>query len=368
MKRVIMAMSGGVDSSVAAWLLKEKGWDVLGVTFDFQLDGPPYAPSRDAAEVCGKIGIPHRLVEKREEFRRLIVDEFRVRYFSGQTPNPCIRCNPLMKFRLLMGVAEEMGADFIATGHYVNAGQVSEWRKSRTAAKSPLPPEIPDDRFALWRAADEHKDQSYVLHGLSQEQLSRCIFPLGGMSKPEVRALAERLGMHTHNRPDSQEICFIPDNDYGGFLERMAPGLVKPGPVLDMSGREIGRHDGIHKFTIGQRKGLGIALGAPRYVVRIEPERSAVVIGEKEDTLAKMFVVRDINWVAMPGRDATFIADVKIRYTHRPRRAVIIPMKEPGSARIVFERPESAVTPGQSAVFYHDDLVLGGGTIVETEK
>jgi tRNA-specific 2-thiouridylase len=360
-------MSGGVDSSVAAWLLKEDGWDVQGVTFDFQLDGPPYGPAEDAAQVCRSLGIPHRLVERRREFHDLIVKSFCEEYFSGRTPNPCVRCNPLMKFRILLAIADEAGAEAVATGHYVYAGRVADWKKTRESLSEAMP-SVADERFALWRAADERKDQSYVLHRLDQSQLARCLFPLGGRRKPEVRELAARLGLHTHNRPDSQEICFIPDNDYGAFLERTAPDLIKPGPLVDTAGREIGRHEGIHRFTIGQRKGIGVALGSPRFVVRIEPETSTVVVGEKEETLAGMFVARGVNWVAMPAPSATFTADVKIRYTHEPTRAVVMPLKDGESARVVLEKPEHAVTPGQSAVFYHEDLVLGGGVITETEN
>jgi tRNA-specific 2-thiouridylase len=362
MKRAVLAMSGGVDSSVAAWLLKEDGWEVQGVTFDFRLDGPPLEAARDAAEVCRVLEIPHRLLDRREQFVRRVVEPFRDDYFSGRTPNPCVRCNPLMKFSLLTEIADEAGATAIATGHYVNSGRVADWRRSHSAEA----PGCADERFALWRAADARKDQSYVLFGLSQSQLARCLFPLGGRRKTEVRELAKQLGLHTHNRPDSQEICFIPDDDYGAFLERFAPERIRPGPLVDTAGRKIGWHEGVHRFTVGQRKGLGVALGSPRYVVRIEPETATVVIGEKEETFSGTFLVRDVNWVAVGPPGEPFAAKAKIRYTHTPKASRIIPLEDGRSVRVEFDEPESAVTPGQAAVFYRDDLVLGGGLISET--
>ena len=292
MRRVILAMSGGVDSTVAAWLLREQGWDVTAVTFDFWRDGASSEAMTDAADVCRDFGIPHSVVDCRKDFLNAIVSPFRDEYLSGRTPNPCVRCNPAMKFAALGRLAEEQGVEAVATGHYAHVGRLSAWRQRSPDVAPPKGIQTwEDDRFALWRADDASKDQSYVLYGLDQSQLARCVFPLAGMMKEEVRALAAKQGLHTHNRPDSQEICFLPGNDYGAFIERSAPERTRPGPIVDMTGREVGRHEGIHHFTIGQRKGLGVAFGAPRYVVRIEPETSTVVIGNRDDTLTTAFGV-----------------------------------------------------------------------------
>jgi len=350
-KSVILGMSGGVDSSLAAHLLKRDGWRVIGVTFRFWEDDTSTAAGRaaesvaDAARACQQIGIEHHAVDCREEFRRRIVEPFCAEYLAGRTPNPCVRCNPTMKFARLIAEAERFGADRIATGHYVRVET--------------------DGRPVLRKGLDPAKDQSYVLYGLPLETLARCVFPLGARRKEDVRRIARELGLESERMRDSQEICFIPDDDYAAFLKRRSGDRFRPGPIVDTRGVELGRHEGVHRFTLGQRRGLGIAVGEPRFVVRIEPKTATVVVGTPADTLARRFAVKDINWLSIaPPRDA-IRADVKIRYTHRPRPAAIAPTSD-RTARVTLDDPESAVTPGQAAVFYRDDVVLGGGTIDET--
>jgi len=353
-------MSGGVDSSVAAHLLQEDGWKVIGVTFEMGTT-PETAPAdsgrasgpQDALNVCRKLGIPHHTIDCRDEFRKRVVEPFCDEYFRGRTPNPCVRCNPMIKFAQLIRTADDLGAEAVSTGHYaiVELGGLSAGGRV-LLRKSPYAP----------------KEQSYVLHQLRQEQLARCRFPLGTWEKPKVRSLAAELGFRTHNRPDSQEICFIPDNDYGAFLARFTPQRIRPGRIVDTSGKYLGRHRGIHLFTLGQRRRLGVAVGEPRYVVRIESDTATVVIGPKDQTFRSGFIVREVNWIALENPTTPLEAEVKIRYTHRPAAARIEPLPAERAARVTFHSPESAITPGQAAVFYRDDLVLGGGTIDEVEN
>jgi len=344
-KSVIVGISGGVDSAVAAHLLKEEEWCVIGVTFRFWEDDAASAASRAAARVCERLGIEHSTVDCREEFRKRIVEPFCSEYLAGRTPNPCVRCNPIMKFRQLIAAAERYNADRIATGHYA--------RLETT------------DGPILRKGLDPAKDQSYFLYGLPRETLARCVFPLGTRRKDEVRGVARELGLETERMRDSQEICFIPDDDYAEFLRRHSAGRLRPGPIVDTRGAELGRHEGVHRFTVGQRRGLGIAVGEPRFVVRIKPETATVVVGTLADTRVRRFAVKDINWLSTDPPRGAIQADVKIRSTHRPRAGVVEPASDT-AALVILDAPESAVTPGQAAVFYRGDAVLGGGTIDET--
>ena len=357
MKRIVLAMSGGVDSSVSAYLLQREGWEVTGVTLDLwrgtggaddAAEVPCLPAAEDARQVCEELGIAHRVIDCRDEFRRAIIQEFCEEYFRGRTPNPCIRCNPHIKFKCLVAYARRIGADAIATGHYA----IVEHRAR--------------GRFLIRKGKDPAKEQSYVLHGLSQAQLALCRFPLGTWEKRSVRALARELGLQTHNKPDSQEVCFVPGDDYGRFIENVLPGRARPGRIMDTSGRQLGRHSGVHLFTIGQRRGLGIAVGEPRYVVDINPETATVVVASREETYRSRFLVRGINWIALEAPAEPFHAQVKIRYTHDPAPARVEPSDEGRAATVTFEKPQHAITPGQAAVFYDEDLVLGGGTIWES--
>lgn len=349
MSRIILAMSGGVDSSVAASLLDAEGWEVVGVTFDLWREGQtgevPLAVA-DARAVCERLGIEHRTVDFRDEFRNEVVAGFCNEYFSGRTPNPCVVCNPRVKFALLERLAHELDAEAISTGHYarVNGPDCS-------------------GRCSLRKGAAGRKEQSYVLYGLSQRQLALAHFPLGTRQKAEVRVQAEKQGFAVHNKPDSQEICFIPDNDYGAFLAREAPERIRPGALVDSAGKELGRHEGIHRFTIGQRRGLGIAVGEPRYVLRIDVETATVVVGTLAEAFGKSFSVRDVNWTSVACPNETIRAEVKIRYNHFGAPAQVEPLADSRSVFVKFDQPQNAITPGQAAVFYDGDLVLGGGVI-----
>ena len=363
MSRIVVAMSGGVDSSVAACLLRREGWEVIGITLDlWQSESGNCLPAEDAERVCRKLDIPHYVLECRSEFKRIIIDEFCEEYFRGRTPNPCVRCNPRIKFKQLLEFARKLDAEAVATGHYVRVEQPKEL----PITNGRLP--IGNSRYLLRKGRDLSKDQSYVLYGLTQDQLARCRFPLGEWEKTKVRALARELGFANHDRPDSQEACFVPEDDYGAFLAEIAPERIRPGKIVDTSGKFLGRHRGIHLFTLGQRRKLGVAVGEPRYVVRIEPETATVVVGSREETLRSNFTLRDVNWIAFDHPpERTITAMLKIRYTHcaAPARVEAIPNEH--AARVAFESPESAITPGQAAVFYHDDLLLGGGTIDAVE-
>ena len=352
MNRIILAVSGGVDSSVAAWLLLQQGWEVIGVTFDLWREERPWSffqPSSaiaDARSVCEALGIEHRVIECREEFRRVVVDGFCAEYFRGRTPNPCTVCNPRIKFMLLAKLARELSAIAIATGHYA---RVEGPHRS--------------GRYVLRKGAASGKEQSYVLYGLSQSQLSAARFPLGRWRKAEVRAQARKLGLRVHEKPDSQEICFIPDDDYGAFLSRCAPEKVRPGRIEDSSGKLLGRHAGVHRFTIGQRKGLGIAAGRPLYVLRIDPATATVVVGAREESFERSCLVQKVNWLSVPCPSGSIRALVRIRYAHAGAAALVEPLAGSDAVTVIFDEPQIAITPGQSAVFYEGDMVLGGGVI-----
>jgi tRNA-uridine 2-sulfurtransferase len=347
-------MSGGVDSSVAACLLVEQGFDVIGSHMNLvHLDGVEHGccgPSarRDAAEVARIAGIPFEICDLSEEFAATVVQDFVAERRAGRTPNPCARCNGEIKFGAFLRRADELGADLVATGHYV---------RNEIGA---------DGRWHLLRGADPAKDQAYMLHMLGQHQLARSRFPVGGMAKAETRAHAERLGLPVASKPDSQELCFAPAGDAGAFVRAQVPELVRTGgEVLDASGRVIGAHDGTFAFTVGQRRGLGVALGEPAYVLQIDAPANRVVVGPQELLSRRGLMADRASWVAgSPPSRAPFEAQVRIRYRSESVPALVEPTAEGFTAR--FAAPQAAVAPGQSAVVYTGDKLLGGGRIVRT--
>ena len=357
--RVVVAMSGGVDSSVAAALLVEQGHEVIGITL--QLWGKDVCVSSgtrlccsvrdtlDAKAVAKRLGIEHQTLELVEEFRANVIDYFVDSYAQGLTPNPCIACNNHMKFGALLENAQRLGADLIATGHYAQTAY-----------------EEANGRYVLRRARDASKDQSYVLFGLTQDQLRQARFPLGQLSKAQVRSRAHALGLVTADKPDSQDVCFVRDRDKDGFLRRELQAADEPGPIVDVEGRVLGTHRGLLGYTIGQREGLGIALGVPMYVVSMDRTRNRLVIGPREQLLVSSFWVDRLNWVSINPPTAPFRAAVKIRTRHEPAPATVTPQPD-GRSLIETDEPQPAVTPGQAAVFYDGDLVLGGGWIIPDE-
>ena len=342
-----VAISGGVDSLVSAFLLRSAGHDVIGLHF---LNGFEPAPADAVAEhpihrIGAQLDIPIHLIDLAATFRRSVVAYFSSSYRAGRTPNPCLFCNPLIKFGHLWSHAARLGADFLATGHYA--------RVSRTA----------DGRYHLLRGVDRRKDQSYFLARLRPEQLARARFPLGAYLKDDTRRMAAARGLEPLSIEESQDVCFIREKTYGQFLAAHEGFESRPGPIVDIDGREIGRHQGLHLFTVGQRRGIDCPAAAPYYVVRLEPETNRLVVGFKEALARSECVVEAVNWINPPSR---FPADVRvrIRYRHRAAAARLISADSDAKVRVVFSEPQTAITPGQGAVFYDGDEVLGGGWIV----
>jgi tRNA-specific 2-thiouridylase len=341
--RVLVAMSGGVDSSVTAALLLRQGMYVEGVTM--KLTAGVCCDIGSAQAVCRHLGIPHRLLDAQAEFSGRIIQNFIVDYRSGRTPNPCINCNDLIKFQFLLDYARAKGFHTLATGHYARIEQ---------------DPSL--SRFLLKKGIDAGKDQSYFLYRLTQKQMRHVIFPLGAMQKPEVRKLARELSLPAAERPESQEICFVPDNNYRLFLKEHAPETLRPGDMVMTDGTPVGRHDGIAFFTIGQRRKLGVAAGERLYVVRIEPDTNRVVLGAQADLSTRELVVSHPNLIAVDRLAEPLSVAVKIRYRSPFAPATIEPDHD--RIRVRFDHPVQGVCPGQAAVFYRDDAVVGGGVIL----
>ena len=353
--RAMIAMSGGVDSSVAALLMKRAGYDCAGVTMRlYRSPGMEQgsaksccsdADEEDAAYVCWQLGIPFESLCCTKEFEKAVIGNFIREYEAGRTPNPCIVCNRCLKFDRLLEFARERGFDCLVTGHYA--------RIAREAGSG---------RWQLRKARDESKDQSYVLYMLSQEQLAHLRFPLGDLNKAEARTIAESAGLVTASKHESQDICFIPDGDYGAFLERWTGRRDSKGEILDLDGRVIGRHHGAVRYTIGQRRGLGIAAVQPLYVVAKDMEKHTVTVGPESALYSRELTASDFNWLSIPEPDRPLRVTARTRYRQKEYSAAVWPL-EGSRVRLVFDRPQRAVTPGQAAVLYDDDLVLGGGTI-----
>jgi tRNA-specific 2-thiouridylase len=345
-KRIAVAMSGGVDSSTTAALLKEQGHEVIGINMKlFVREGELPGTRSDARIVADYLGIPFHEVHFEEEFARLIISDFRDQYRCGSTPNPCVRCNRFVKFGLLLDKALELGADLLATGHYV--------RKTVT----------PDGLCHLVKACNLPKDQSYFLYTLNQEQLARVIFPLGEFpSKDAVRRRAAAYGLPVASKSDSQEICFIPNDDYIAFLEQDSDFLASPGEIVHLDGTTLGRHKGTHRYTIGQRRGLRIAWREPLYVTAIDAPGKRVMVAEQGHLLAPGLTATEVNWI-IPPPSTSFETACKIRYRHQPVPCTVTIMAD-GGIEVRFHEPQKSVTPGQAVVFYQGEEVLGGGRIV----
>jgi len=344
MMKVVVAMSGGVDSSVAAAILKEKGYEVIGITMQLQpSDHSGLDTATDAQKITRMLDIPHQVVDFRDIFARQVIDDFCREYGLGRTPNPCIRCNRYIKFGALLERARELGAGMVATGHYARIEKYNE-------------------RYLLKKGTDRQKDQTYVLYRMTQEQLGHTLFPLGGLTKEEVRHTAEKLGLPVAGKSESQEICFIPDNDYPGFLKEYAGITPQSGPIINRQGKVLGQHRGIIYYTIGQRKGLGIASPEPLYVTAINPEENTITVGGKNEVYATGLITSDLNWISIKEPDRPINVKAKIRYLHREAEATVTPAGT-GEAMVEFREPQMAITPGQAVVFYDGDIVVGGGTI-----
>ncbi len=343
---VIVGMSGGVDSSVAAYLLKEQGYNVTGVTMQIW-DGESVQPAVDAAKVAKELGIPHMVIDFREDFKKYVIDYFIEEYTCGRTPNPCVVCNRYVKWEALLSKITTLGADYIATGHYARIK------------------ELDNGRLAVSNSVNQAKDQTYALYNLTQAQLAKTIMPVGEYSKDEIRAIAEKIGITVANKPDSMEICFIPDNDYAGYIKENSGYETVPGNFVDIHGNVVGKHKGIIHYTVGQRKGLGLAMGYPVFVVAIRPETNEVVIGENKDVFRTSLYARKVNFMGMEPahKEQEFQAKAKIRYSHEGA-ACTVRMIEDDLMECIFDEPQRAITPGQSVVLYKDDYVLGGGVII----
>lgn len=350
-------MSGGVDSSVAACLLKEQGYEVIGVTMQIWQEEDPEVVEEnggccglsavdDARRVAWSLGIPYYVMNFRKEFKESVMDYFVDEYLHGHTPNPCIACNRYVKWEALLERSMEIGADYIATGHYARVMQ------------------LPNGRYTIQNSVTAAKDQTYALYNLTQEQLSRTLMPVGAYTKDEIRQIAEDHGLEVASKKDSMEICFIPDNDYAGFIERTVENVPGPGNFVDKDGNILGRHKGITHYTVGQRKGLNLAMGRPVFVTEIRPETGEVVIGDNEDVFSDHLICGNVNWMAVDGlhgEERTVMA--KIRYSHKGAPCVIRELED-GRVECRFETPQRAITPGQAVVFYENDYVFGGGTIL----
>ena len=355
-KTVVVGMSGGVDSSVAAYLLKEQGYDVIGVTMQIWQEEDSctveenggccgLSAVEDARRVAQKLDIPYYVMNFRKEFQKQVIDYFTREYLEGRTPNPCIACNRYVKWESLLKRSLEIGADYIATGHYARVEQ------------------LPNGRYAIRNSVTAKKDQTYALYNLTQEQLARTLMPVGAYTKDEIRKIAEEAGLLVAHKKDSQEICFVPDNDYAGFIKNSTGKTIPKGNFVLADGKVIGEHQGIIHYTIGQRKGLNLSMGHPVFVTKIRPDSNEVVIGENEDLFVNTLICDRVNFMAMEGLEEEVRLKAKIRYNHPGAECVISPVED-GKVRVTFDQPQRAITPGQAVVFYQGEYVAGGGIIL----
>ena len=351
MTKVVVGMSGGVDSSVAAALLKQQGYEVIGLMLRLWSEPGKEDSNRCctpdamalARRVAAKLEIPFYVVDAKEVFRKTVVEYFLDGYARGETPNPCLICNRQIRWEFLLNHALALEADFMATGHYV--------RKQDA-----------EDRHQLLRAVDKNKDQSYVLHVLNQEKLKRALFPVGDYTKLEIRKIAESFGLPTASRHDSQDLCFLAGDDYRNFLQRNASEMLKPGQIVRRDGEVVGEHNGLANYTIGQRKGLGVSSAVPLYVLDKDATSNAVIVGTQDELGSRELMAKDVNWISGEAPNESFRGEVKIRYTAKEAKALVMPL-ENGQVKVQFDAPQRDITAGQAAVFYQGDVLLGGGLI-----
>lgn len=355
-KKVVVGMSGGVDSSVAAYLLKEQGYEVIGITLKvWDSDDPDYVEKEggccsvssvdDARRVADVLEIPYYVLNFKDVFKEKVIDNFVSEYIEGRTPNPCVACNKYIKFDELLQKAMGLGADYVATGHYARVSKDG-------------------DRYLLKTATDDKKDQTYALYNLNQFQLERTLMPCADYTKTEIRQIAEKIGLEVFNKKDSEEICFIPDNDHGAYIKKTFPQKVVEGDFVDKRGNILGKHKGIVYYTIGQRKGLGIALGVPMFVTDIIPKKNQVVLGSEDEIFKTELIAKELNFIPFDILTEEIEVEAKIRYSSKPTKAKLIPLDE-NKIKVVFYGKVRAITKGQSVVFYTGDIVVGGGIIEE---